>query len=99
MKLRINPLVVADLKAIKDYIAEDNAEAARKTVDEIFKSFENLQQFPTMGADLSKRVSFKTDYKYLFYGNYITLYLIKKDCVEIYRVIDRYQDITSILFR
>lgn len=99
MKLRINPLVVADLKAIRDYIAEDNAEAARKTVDQIYKIFENLQQFPTMGADLSKRVSFKTDYKYLIHGNYIVLYLIKKDSVEIYRVINRYQDITSILFR
>lgn len=99
MKLRINLLVVADLKAIKDYIAEDNAEAARKTVDEIYKSFENLQQFPTMGADLSKLVSFKTDYKYLVHGNYITLHLIKKDYVEIYRVIDRYQEIPSILFR
>ena len=98
MKLRINPLVVADLKAIRDYIAEDNAEVARKTVEQIYKSFENLQEFPTMGSDLSKRVSFKTDYKYLIHGNYITLYLIKKDCVEIYRVIDRYQDITSILF-
>lgn len=98
MKLRINPLVAADLKAIRDYIAEDNTKAARKSVGEIYKSFENLQQFPTMGADLSKRVSFKTDYKYLIHGNYITLYLAKKDCVEIYRVIDRYQDITSILF-
>lgn len=99
MKLRINPLVVADLKAIKDYTVEDNAEAARKTVDEIYKSFENLQQFPTMGADLSKLVSFKTDYKYLVHGNYITLHIIKKDYVEIYRVIDRYQEIPSILFR
>ena len=99
MKLRINTLAVADLKAIKDYTAEDNAEAARKTVDEIYKSFENLQQFPTMGADLSKLVSFKTDYKYLVHGNYITLHLIKKDYVEIYRVIDRYQEIPSILFR
>lgn len=99
MKLRINPLVVTDLKAIKDYISEDNAEAARKTVDEIYKSFEDLQQFPAIGTDLSKRVSFKTDYKYLVHGNYITLYLVKKDYVEIYRVIDRYQDITSILFR
>lgn len=79
MKLRINPLVVADLKAIKDYIAEDNAEAARKTVDEIYKSFETIQQFPAIGADLSKRVSFKTDYKYLVHGNYITLYFVKKD--------------------
>lgn len=98
MKLRINPFVVTDLKAIRDYIAEDNVEAARKTVDEIYKSFESLQQFPAMGADLSRRVSFKTDYKYLIHGNYITLYLVKKDYVEIYRVIDRYQDITNILF-
>ena len=64
MKLRINPLGVAGLKAIRDYIAEDNAEAARKRVDPIYKNFENLQQFPTLGADLSKRVSFKTVYKY-----------------------------------
>lgn len=97
-KLRINPLVAVDLKAIRDYIAEDNEEAARKTIDEIYKGFENIQQFPAMGADLSKRVSFKTDYKYLVQGNYITLYRMKKDCVEIYRVIDRYQDITSMLF-
>ncbi len=99
MKLRINPLVVADLKAIKSYIADDNAEAARKTVDEIYKSFEDLQEFPAVGADLSKRVSFRTDYKYLVHGVYITLYLIEKDWVEVYRVIDRYQDITGILFR
>lgn len=42
MKLRINPLGVADLKAIRDYIAEDNAEAARKRTDPIYKNFENL---------------------------------------------------------
>ena len=99
MKLRINPLVAVDLKNIRDFIAEDNEEAARKTVDEIYKSFENLQQFPNMGADLSKRVSFKTDYKYLAHGNYITLYRIRQDCVEICRMIDRYQDLTEVLFR
>ena len=98
MKLRINPLVVTDLKVIRDFISEDNVEAANKTVDEIYKTFENLQQFPAMGADLSKRVSFKTDYKYLIHGNYITLYRIKTDYVEIYCVIDRAQDITNILF-
>ncbi|MDO4545170.1 MAG: type II toxin-antitoxin system RelE/ParE family toxin [Bacillota bacterium] len=99
MKLRINPIVISDLKAIRDYIAEDNEEAARRTIEEIYTGFENIQRFPAMGANLSKRVSFKTDYKYLIHGNYITLYLIKNDCVEIYRVINRYQDITSILFR
>lgn len=99
MKLRINPRVADDLKEIQDHIAEDNEEAAEKTVYEIYKSLENIQQFPNIGASLSKRVSFKTDYKYLVYENYIVLYRIRQDLVEIYRVIDRYQDITGILFQ
>lgn len=64
MKLRINPIVVKDLKNIKEYISEDNEEMAVKTIQEIYARIENIQQFPYMGADLSKRVSFRTDYKY-----------------------------------
>ena len=64
MKLRINPLVVKDLKEIRDYIADDNVEKARETVEKIYSKFENIQLFPGMGAELSKRVSFRTDYKY-----------------------------------
>ena len=46
LKLRINPLVAADLKEIRDYIAEDNAEYAAKTIKEIYGKFENIQMFP-----------------------------------------------------
>lgn len=52
MKLRINPLVAKDLKCIKDFIAEDNADKALETVQEIYRQFENIQQFPYIGADL-----------------------------------------------
>ena len=96
MKLRINPLVAEDLKNIKEYIAEDNEEMAVKTIHEIYTQFENIQQFPYMGADLSKRVSFKTDYKYIIYGNYVVLYKIGDEYMEIYRVVNRHQDITKI---
>lgn len=65
MKLRINPIVAEDLKNIKEYIAEDNEEMAVKTIQEIYARIENIQQFPYMGADLAKRVSFRTDYKYV----------------------------------
>lgn len=97
MKLRINPIVVGDLKNIKQYIAEDNEEIAVKTIQEIYAQFENIQQFPYMGADLSKRVSFKTDYKYVICGNYVVLYKVGEEHVEIYRVVNQYQDITKIL--
>ena len=96
MKLRINPVVAEDLKTIKDFIAEDNTDKALETVQEIYKQFENIQQFPYMGAELSKRVSFKTDYKYVVWSEYVVLYKVSKDVVEIYRVVNRYQDITRI---
>ena len=96
LKLRINPIVVKDLKNIRDYIAEDNEEYAAKTIKEIYGKFENLQMFPGMGSDLSKRVSFRTDYKYAICGNYVVLYKIGEEYVEIYRVVNRYQDITKI---
>ena len=96
MKLRINPLVAKDLKSIKDYIAEDNADKALETIQEIYSQFENIQQFPYIGVVLSKRVSFKTDYKYVVWQDYVVLYKVVKETVEIYRVVNRYQDITRI---
>ena len=96
MKLRINPLVVKDLKEIRDYIADDNVEKARETVEKIYSKFENIQLFPGMGAELSKRVSFRTDYKYAVWNDYVIIYKVGKVFVEIYRVVNRYQDVTRI---
>lgn len=96
MKLRINPLVVTDLKAIRDYIAEDNEDKAAETIEQIYEKFENIQMFPNMGADLSKRVSYRTDYKYAVWDDYVIIYKIVKECVEIYRVVNRYQDLSRI---
>ena len=96
LKLRINPIVAKDLKKIRDYIAEDNEEYAAKTIEEIYGKFENLQLFPGIGLDLSKRVSFRTDYKYAIWEDYVIIYKFGKEFVEIYRVINRYQDITRI---
>lgn len=94
--LRINPLVVTDLKNIKEFIAEDNPDMALKILREIYSQFESIQQFPDLGTKLQKRVSFKTDYKYLVFNNYVILYKEEKAYIEIYRVMNRFQDITSI---
>ena len=96
MKLRINPIVAEDLKKMKEYIAEDNETYAAKTIKAIYGKFENLQMFPGMGSDLFKRVSFRTDYKYAIWEDYVIIYKIGKEYVEVYRVVNRYQDITRI---
>ena len=67
-----------------------------KTIQEIYARYENIQQFPYMGADLAKRVSFRTDYRYVICGNYVVLYKIRDEYVEIYRVMNRHQDITKV---
>lgn len=96
MKLRINPLVVADLKKIRNFIAEENVEKAVETINKIYGKFENIQLFPSMGADLSKRVSFRTDYKYAVWNDYVIIYKVVEEYVEIYRVLNRYQDVSRI---
>ena len=48
MKLRINPLVAKDLKSIKDYTAEDNADKALETIQEIYSQFEKYSSFLTL---------------------------------------------------
>ena len=96
MKLRINPLVVSDLKEIRNYIAEDNVKKTMETVDKIYEKIETIQLFPEMGADLSRRVKFRTTYKYMIWHDYVIIYKIGKEFVEIYRIINRYQDITRI---
>ena len=96
IKLRINPIVAKDLKDIKNFIAEDNPQIALKTVQTIYDKFVSIQQFPDIGAELAKRVSFKTDYKYIVWNNYIIIYKKTKSHIEIYRVISRFQDLTRI---
>lgn len=96
LKLRINPIVVYDLKGIYDYIAEDNSEYATKTIREIYEKFEDVQMVPGIGEDLSRRVSFRTDYKYVVWTDYVIIYKINDEYVEIYRVINRYRDITRV---
>ena len=96
LKLRINPIVAEDLKNIRDYIAEDNEEYGVKTIKEIYGKFENIRMFPGIGSDLSKRVSFRTDYKYAVWEDYVIIYKAGSEYLEIYRVVNRYQDITRI---
>ena len=52
--------------------------------------------FPGMGSDLSKRVSFRTDYKYAILEDYVIIYKVGNEYVEIYRVINRFRDIMRV---
>ena len=94
-----NAKIYKEIAEICDSInvyAMDLDEYDAKTIKEIYGKFENIQMFPGIGADLSKRVSFRTDYKYAVWENYVIIYKVGEEYVEIYRVVNRYRDITRI---
>lgn len=96
LELRITPIAMNDLLKIQQFIAEDSEQMAEKTVQDFLRQFELLTTFPNMGSALSKRVTFRTDYRYIVIGNYVVLYKANQQYLEIYRVINRYQDFTKL---
>lgn len=97
-KIRINPVVIADVREIKAYIAEDNPGAAAMMGNAIYSKIEKLTDFPEMGASLSTKINIKTDYRFLVCGVYLIFYKIEGEFVSVYRVLNGVQDYLSILF-
>ena len=77
LKLHINPIVALDMIKIKDFISEDNPSVANEVINKLYNQFENIQRFPEIGGNLSKRVSFRTEYRYVVSNNYGILYKIE----------------------
>jgi addiction module RelE/StbE family toxin len=49
MKISWSPTAISDLESIRDYIARDNASAARKIANRIKESVSRLVNFPLSG--------------------------------------------------
>ena len=97
LKIRINPVAIADVQEIKDYI-EDNPAAAEIMGNDIYSRVEKLAHFPQMGVSLSSRINIKTDYRFLVCGMYLIFYKIEGEFVSVYRVLNGMRDYLSILF-
>lgn len=97
-QIRINPVAINDIQEIKAYIAQDNPNAAMKTVNIIYSRIEQLAVFPEIGASLSTKINIRTDYRLLIYGVYLIFYKIEGEFVSIYRVLNGVRDYLSILF-
>ena len=99
LKLRLNPLALQDLKEIKSYISIDldNPIAAKRLIEKIIKRYELLAEQPFMGALLSNKIDFVTDYRYLVVENYIIFYKVDENFVSIYRILYGSRDYMRIL--
>ncbi|MDD3022771.1 MAG: type II toxin-antitoxin system RelE/ParE family toxin [Syntrophomonadaceae bacterium] len=85
-EIRFNPLANTDLQEIKEYIAEDNPDAAIKTIRDIITKIEELNAFPHMGPLLSARIKQKSKYRYMVCGQYLVFYFCEDNIVSVQRV-------------
>ncbi|RWM92525.1 MAG: type II toxin-antitoxin system RelE/ParE family toxin [Mesorhizobium sp.] len=84
MKYRLLPQAVIDLELIGDYIAERNPDAAIRLVDILESRWDLLTLHPFSGAP---REDIAPGIRHLVVGEYLTLYRVGEDAVEILRVL------------
>ncbi len=75
---------VADLRALRDYIATDNPKAARGTADRLLGAVQRLTQFPASGRP--GRVPYTRELV-IADTPYLIVYRVSDETVEILRVI------------
>lgn len=92
-RLRISAQAQSDIESIYNYVLKDGESIAKKQVNVIYSSLENLQLFPEMGVNLSTYTIKKNDYKLLSIKKiYIAFYKIVNDEVRVIRIFRAEQD-------
>jgi plasmid stabilization system protein ParE len=93
---RFGPGVHEDLVGIWEYIAADNLEAADEFLDTLYAQFDQLSAFPRLGHP---RPDLAPTRPYLFWPvrNYLIIYRIQIDVVEIIAVTHAARDIPTFL--
>ncbi|MDD3268490.1 MAG: type II toxin-antitoxin system RelE/ParE family toxin [Syntrophomonadaceae bacterium] len=86
-EIRFNPLANSDLQGIKEYIAEDNPDAALKIIRDIIAKIETLKAFPEMTPLLSSKIKQKGKYRFLVCGQYLVFYFYEDNIVSVQRVL------------
>jgi plasmid stabilization system protein ParE len=96
MKLVFTAAARADLHAIGDWIASDNAPRAVTFIDELEQHCARLADRPQMHPLLIRRES--TGLRKAVHGNYLIFYRMAGDAVEIVRILHGAQDWERMLF-
>lgn len=99
-RTRVNPIALKDLQEITAYITAElcSPDAATGIVEKIISRYEQLAEYPMMGAELSAVLNVKTDYRYLVSGNYLIFYRVEGEYISIYRILNGRRDYMRILF-
>ena len=92
----ITNIAQIDISQIANYIAQDNKLASLLIIDDFYKTFEMLSEFPLTGV-IKNGIKDKNSRIYIMRKNFAIVYRILDDKIEILRILTRYQNILAIL--
>ena len=84
MRYRLLPQAMSDVEGIGDYIAEHSPKAAKRLVDALERRLTLLTLHPFSGGP---RDDIAPGIRHLIVGEYLTLYRVDDDAIEIVRVL------------
>lgn len=93
MTYRLAPAAEADLEEIGDRIASEDPSAAMRLVDAPHRRWELLVDYPLSGA---ARDDVRPGLRYVVVGNYLSLYRVVDNGVEIVRVVHGRRDLYNL---
>lgn len=96
-KIKYLPKARQDLKEINDYIKIDDSKAALKLIDQIDSSISQLSDFPALGKVPKDQRLGMLNYRVLVVHNYLVFYVVKKDFIQVRRVIHGRRKFDSII--
>ena len=85
MRLIYTEEAVADLKRLRDFIAEKNPSAAGKVAAELIKRIDGIRTFPQMGWGVGKAPDPEIVRDFAF-GKYVVRYAVHAKAIAILRI-------------
>lgn len=97
MRITYLSLAVLDLAEIRAYIAADNPDAAQRIRSKLRGSIGSLEQFPNLGKPGRVFGTREMNTSRIGKTTYIVVYRIKREEIQILRVLPGMRDIDAIL--
>jgi toxin ParE1/3/4 len=92
MRIKWSEPALESMRAIRDYIAEDSPENARRFIQQLFDAAEQLADLPERGRHVPEAK--RQDIRELLYKDYRIIYRIKSDQIDILAIVHGSRDLT-----
>lgn len=93
-QFRLTEPAIQDIEEIADYIARQSGlDQAERFLNKLDAKFVKIAQFPNLGRE---RDEILPGLRSLPMGNYLILYMVIGEKVEIFRVVSGYRDLSAL---